>query len=90
LGAGSATTAANQIRLGTASESVSHPGFSKHEKQIYPATDALAAQTATGLLGNTGAPNNANGNNGDFYFRADGSAGTYIYFKAGGTWTGIV
>lgn len=54
-----------------------------------------AAQIKTFIgLGNltfgTGVPNNANGSNGDFYFRSDGSAGTFIYHKAAGSWTGFV
>lgn len=53
-------------------------------------TDAGALQTATALYAGTGAPNNANGANGDYYFRSDGGAGTYIYFKAAGAWAGIV
>lgn len=37
-----------------------------------------------------GAPNNANGSNGDYYLRSDGGALTHLYFKSGGTWSGIV
>ena len=58
--------------------------------KIYPATDALAEQTATGILAGTGAPNNANGDNGDFYLRSDGGALTTIYQKRAGAWVGIV
>lgn len=58
--------------------------------KLFPRTDAGAQQTAAGLLGGTGAPNNANGNNGDFYFRSDGGAGTAIYQKRAGSWVGIV
>ena len=54
--------------------------------QIYPATDALAAQNACGLFAGTGVPNNANGNNGDIYFRSDGGAGTTIYQRRAGAW----
>jgi len=54
--------------------------------QIYPATDAAAAQTASGIFAGTGVPNNANGNNGDVYFRSDGGAGTTIYQKRAGSW----
>ncbi len=50
-------------------------------------TDATgAAQNATHLYGGNGVPSNANGANGDFYFRGDGVAGTFIYHRAGGTW----
>lgn len=58
--------------------------------KLYPATDAAALQTATGIYGNTGAPNNANGANGDFYFRADGGALTTIYQRRAGAWVGVV
>lgn len=58
--------------------------------KIYPATDALAAQTAAGILAGTGAPNNANGDDGDFYLRSDGGALTTIYQKRTGSWVGIV
>ncbi len=57
---------------------------------LQPGTDAGAAQTACTLRAGTGAPNNANGNNGDYYFRSDGGAGTHIYFKTAGAWAGIV
>jgi hypothetical protein len=58
--------------------------------KFYPATDGAAGQAATAIYGNTGAPNNANGANGDFYFRADGGAGTTIYQRRAGAWVGIV
>jgi hypothetical protein len=57
---------------------------------MYPGTPAGAQQAATGLLAGTGAPNNANANNGDFYFRSDGGALTTIYQKRAGAWVGIV
>lgn len=52
-------------------------------------TDA-ASQSATKNYGGTGAPDNAEGANGDFYFRSDGGALTTIYHKRTGTWTGVV
>lgn len=55
---------------------------------LLPKDDATA-QTAVRLYAGAGVPNNANGTNGDFYFRSDGAAGTFIYQKSGGTWTGI-
>lgn len=48
------------------------------------------AQTAVKLTAGTGAPNNADGSNGDFYFRSDGGASTTIYQKRTGAWVGIV
>jgi hypothetical protein len=42
------------------------------------------------LWGGTGAPNNALGSNGDFYFRNDGGASTHLYVKAAGSWSGLV
>lgn len=58
--------------------------------KIYPSTDGAALQTACGLYAGTGAPNNANGANGDIYFRSDGGALTTVYQRRAGTWTGIV
>lgn len=57
---------------------------------LFLGTDAKAIQTACELFAGTGAPNNANGQNGDVYFRSDGGAGTTIYQKRAGSWTGIV
>jgi hypothetical protein len=65
-------------------------GLTVSTTQLYPATPAGALQTAAGIWGGTGAPNNANGNNGDFYFRSDGGALTTIYQRRTGTWTGII
>ena len=42
------------------------------------------------LRSGVGAPSDSMGANGDFYFRSNGGAGTYIYFKAAGSWSGIV
>lgn len=58
--------------------------------KFHPGTDAGAIQTACGIYAGTGAPNNANGVNGDFYFRSDGGTGTSIYMKRAGSWVGIV
>ncbi len=58
--------------------------------KFYPTTDGAALQTATAIYGNTGAPNNANGADGDIYIRSDGGALTTIYQRRGGTWTGVV
>lgn len=57
---------------------------------IQPGTDAAAFQTACSLYAGTGVPSNANGINGDIYFRSDGGAGTAIYQKRAGAWVGIV
>lgn len=42
------------------------------------------------IHGQVGAPDNAMGSDGDFYFRADGGAMTTIYQKQSGVWVGIV
>lgn len=55
-----------------------------------PPTDAGALQTATAIYAGTGAPNNANGADGDYYFRSDGDVATHIYFKVTGAWVGII
>ena len=66
------------------------PGTLTAGNKIFPGTDAGVTQTVAGLYAGTGAPNNANGNNGDFYFRSDGGVLTRIYFKTAGAWVGIV
>ncbi len=58
--------------------------------KVYPATDAGASQTAAGLYAGTGAPNNANGADGDLYFRSDGGALTTIYQRRAGAWVGVI
>lgn len=58
--------------------------------QVYPGQPTIGFQTAAGLLGGTGVPNNANGNNGDKYFRSDSGALTTIYDKRAGAWVGVV
>lgn len=57
---------------------------------LRPPKDDGTAQTACAIYAGSGAPNNANGANGDFYFRSDGGVGTYLYHKAGGAWAGIL
>jgi hypothetical protein len=59
-------------------------------RKIYPSTPPGAFQTSCGLFGNVGAPNNADGANGDIYFRSDGGALTTIYQKRAGAWVGII
>jgi hypothetical protein len=56
--------------------------------QFYPATDAGAAQTSAGIFAGSGAPSDANGNNGDFYFRSGGTVAgnTIIYHQEAGSW----
>lgn len=58
--------------------------------KVSPGTPAGVTQTATGFYGGSGAPSNADGLNGDFYFRSDGGASTTIYHKRAGSWVGIV
>ena len=77
------TLAANEVAR------VSTTGLQMTGK-LYPATDAGARQSAAAIYGGTGAPSNANGANGDIYIRSDGGAGTTIYQRRAGTWTGIV
>lgn len=58
--------------------------------KIYPGKDSAIQQTNCGLYAGSGAPNNANGADGDIYFRSDGGALTTIYQRRAGTWTGII
>lgn len=59
---------------------------------IYAPQDNKTIQTAAAIYAGTGAPNNANGNNGDFYFRGDGTVAgnTIIYHKQAGAWVAAV
>lgn len=50
-------------------------------------TKSLSVSVVSGLRYGAGVPNNADGSNGNFYFRSDGAAGTFIYHKAAGAWT---
>lgn len=54
---------------------------------LHPPTAAGASQTASAIFAGNGAPSNGDGSNGDFYFRGDGAAATFIYHKAAGAWT---
>ena len=60
--------------------------------KLRPTDEDGTAQTVTGFYGGSGAPNNANGSNGDFYFRSDGTAAgnTVIYHKEAGAWVALV
>lgn len=69
---------------------VAQSGALNTKSRIMPGTPAGADQSASGIYAGTGAPNNADGNNGDFYFRSDGGAGTTIYQRRAGAWVGIV
>lgn len=57
-------------------------------RAVFPGSGVTdgATQVATGLLAGTGVPTNSVGQNGDFYFRSDGGAGTAIYQRRGGVW----
>lgn len=59
-------------------------------KKLQPGSDAGTLQFTNGIFMGTGAPSNANGTNGDFYFRIDGGGGTSVYMKRAGSWVGIV
>lgn len=50
-------------------------------------TKALSVSVVSGILYGAGVPSGASGSNGNFYFRSDGAAGTFIYHKSAGTWT---
>jgi len=43
----------------------------------------------TNFFVDAGVPNNANGNNDDYFFRVGGGAGAALYVKAGGNWVAI-
>lgn len=76
--------------IGTSAGNLAITPILAAQNKIYPGTDAAAFQTAAGIYAGTGAPNNANGNDGDFYFRSDGGVLTTIYHKRAGAWVGVV
>ena len=76
-------------RIGNTGEATTLPTSLSVGGAFAPPTPAGALQGNT-LSQGTGAPNNANGANGDIYFRADGSTGTTIYHKRVGSWVAIV
>jgi hypothetical protein len=59
---------------------------------MFPPKDDGTLQTSCRVFAGSGAPNNANGNNGDFYLRSDtpGTTNQRVYVKSAGTWLGIV
>lgn len=57
---------------------------------FFPAYPDGAEQFDCPIYAGIGAPNNADGLDGGFYFRGDGGVGTHIYFKSGGTWAGLI
>ena len=60
--------------------------------KLYLAQDSLVVQNTAGLFAGSGAPNNNNGSNGDFYFRGDtpGTANQRIYTKSAGAWIALL
>lgn len=76
---------------GTASKLTTMAGGLQLTAAIQPGTPAGATQAGQIFQG-SGAPNNANGNNGDSYFRTDtpGTANQRLYVKSAGAWTGIL
>lgn len=59
---------------------------------IMPGKDDGTVQSTALIYAGSGAPSNANGANGSYYFRSDtpGTSNQRIYVKASGSWTGIV
>ncbi len=66
-------------------------GLSLVSGSFSPTNDGLASQTGQVFQG-VGVPSNANGNNGDVYFRTDtpGTANQRLYVKSAGAWVGIL
>lgn len=58
---------------------------------LHPTTPALVQQTGAVYQG-SGVPVNAQGNNGDVYFRTDtpGTANQRLYIRSAGAWVGIL
>jgi len=56
-------------------------------KKLFMSQDTGAYQSSYGMYQGTGAPNNANGNNGDMYWRGDAPGTAVCYMKIAGVWT---
>lgn len=52
--------------------------------------NAAKVQQQISIFAGNGVPSNSDGSNGDFYFRGDGAAGSFIYNKAAGVWAAFV
>jgi hypothetical protein len=80
----------NGVDIGKLVSATSTPGLQLRDA-LYAGTPARAIQTSCGLTAGSGAPNNANGNNGDFYLRSDGTVAgnTVIYHKESGAWVAL-
>jgi len=50
----------------------------------------LGFESGSTLYSGSGAPASGLGSNGDYYFRLDGGTLTHLYFKASGSWAGII
>lgn len=86
--AASAKTQLRHIIQGGNQETLSNQVFAAN---ISPLSDGLALQGGKIFQG-SGAPSNANGNNGDVYLRTDtpGTVNQRIYFKSAGSWSGVL
>ena len=91
---GSATISGvlSEISAGTGKKNINVTGTADNSLAgpLYLAKDGKTQQTATAQYAGSGAPNNANGNDGDFYFRSDGGVLTTIYQRRAGAWVGVV
>lgn len=93
IGTNATVSTSNATRLGNTSTSTcAIMGTTTLSNKLYPATDAAAVQTAAAIYAGSGAPNNSNGANGDFYLRGDGTAAgnNVIYHKEAGSWVALV
>lgn len=58
-------------------------------QKFFPPYPDGSQQLNSGIYAGAGVPADS-GENGDYYFRADGGIGTHIYFRTGGVWVGII
>lgn len=75
---------------GTSRFLISSTGVVSVGGKFYPVEDDGVIQSACAIYAGTGAPNDANGANGDIYFRSDGAALTTTYQRRAGVWTGLL
>lgn len=97
-----ATTPHKTIRVNTGSLQVVNDAFTAvifqvnddgkvfHFDGIYPGTPGLASQAVTGIRAGAGVPVDAQGNDGDYYFRSDGVLNGTLYQRRAAVWVPVV
>ena len=86
-------TAKARTGVGTTADvfALSNTAFNLATAKLYPPKDDATSQSAAAIYAGSGVPTDANGANGDFYFRSDGTVAgnTVIYHRQAGAWVAL-